>query len=195
MLFSRQKSSINDDEFGNWCWSTLRSLWTSHLASMKLLTIFVIICRSTHGNNNNYISLFVIIYIYSVGAKVDIITLFNYLGLFISYNMLLRKLRDITSLNANFIKEQATNYKLVNMWDNFKYQKNIAEEKIYNTIKFRFVNIVLWIKNKWKILATSLKQWMWNIRQDIIDPDEFTMRLVRPEGIKVQNQCIISHRL
>ena len=40
----------------------------SHVALMKLIAIFVIICRSVYQNNSNYISLFIIIYLYSAGA-------------------------------------------------------------------------------------------------------------------------------
>lgn len=90
---------------------------TSHLASyqalMKLLTIFVVICKLAHWNTSNYIPLLVAMYLYLAGAKVDTITLFNYLGLFVLYNLLLRKLRDIKANSAAFIKKQASNYKLV----------------------------------------------------------------------------------
>ncbi len=101
---------------------TSRSSLTSHLASMKLLAILVIICRSAHQNNSNYIPLFVAMYMYSAGAKVDAITLLNRLGLSVSYNVLLRKLRSITTSSAAFIKKQASNCKLVGTWDNFQYR-------------------------------------------------------------------------
>lgn len=54
-----------------------RSPLTSHLASMKLLAMFINICRSAHQNNSNYILLLMTIYIYLAGAKVDAITLLN----------------------------------------------------------------------------------------------------------------------
>ena len=78
---------------------------TSHLASMKLLAVLVIMCRSAHQNNNNYIALLVAMYLYSTRAKVDAITLLNHLGLSVSYNSLLRKLRDIKAHSAAFIKQ------------------------------------------------------------------------------------------
>lgn len=83
----------------------LRSLLISHLASIKLLAILVIICKSAHQNNSNYIFLFVAMYMYSAGTKVDAITLFNQLDLSVLYNVLLRKLRSITISNAAFIQE------------------------------------------------------------------------------------------
>lgn len=76
----------------------------SHLALMKLLAVLVIMCKSAHRNNSNYIPLLVAMYLYSAGAKVDAITLLNYLGLSVSYNSLIRKLRDIKAHSAVFIK-------------------------------------------------------------------------------------------
>lgn len=137
---------------------TSRSPLTSHLASMKLLAILVIICRSAHRNNSNYVPLLVVMYMYSAGAKVDAITLLNHLGLFVSYNVLFRKLRGITTSSAAFIKEQASNCKLVGTWDNFEYRENVAGERISDTVKFRSVTMALWIKNGWRIPGTGLKQ-------------------------------------
>lgn len=98
-----------------------KSAMTFHLASMKLLAIFVILCRSAHRNNSNYFPLLVAIYLYSAEAKVDAITLLNHLGLSVSYNILLKRLRNIMLSSATFIKQQATNCKLVGTWDNFEY--------------------------------------------------------------------------
>ena len=84
---------------------TSRSLLTFHLASMKLLAILVIIYRSAHQNNSNYVLFLVAMYIYSANAKVDAITLLNRFGLSVLYNVLLRKLRGITTSSAAFIKE------------------------------------------------------------------------------------------
>ena len=81
-----------------------KSAMTFHLASMKLLAILVILCRSAHRNNSNYFPLLVVIYLYSAGAKVDAITLLNHLGLSVSYNILLKRLRSIMSSSAAFIK-------------------------------------------------------------------------------------------
>lgn len=89
--------------------STLKSHIIFHLTSIKLLSIFIIICRSFYYNNSTYILLFMIIYIYSVGTKVDTITFVNQLDLFVLYNILLRKFIGITISNAIFIKEQVFN--------------------------------------------------------------------------------------
>lgn len=57
--------------------------------------------------------------------------------------MLLKKLKSITIFSATFIKEQAYNYKLISIKDNFNYQKNIVREKISNTIKFSSIIMTL----------------------------------------------------
>ena len=131
---------------------------TSHLTLMKLLAIFVIIYKSAHWNNSNYVPLLIAIYMYLASTKVDIITLLNRLGFSVSYNVLLRKLKGITTSSEAFIKKQASNYKLVYMWDNFEYRKNVFKKKIEDIIKFRSVTMALWINNGWRILATGLKQ-------------------------------------
>lgn len=97
------------------------SVITSHLASMKLLAILVILCRSAYRNNSNYFPLLVAIYLYLAGAKVDAIILLIHLGLLVLYNVLLKGLRSITSASTTFIKQQARNCKLVSTWDNFEY--------------------------------------------------------------------------
>lgn len=137
---------------------TSKSPLSSHLSSMKLLAILVIICRSAHRNNSNYVPLLVAMYMYSAGAKVDAITLFNRLGLSVLYNVLLRKLRGIATSSAAFINEQASNCKLVGTWNNFEYRENVAGERIGDTVKFRSITMALWMKNKWRIPATGLKQ-------------------------------------
>ncbi len=86
---------------------------TSHFILIKFLAILVILYRSVHQNNSNYFSLLISIYVYSAKAKIDTKTLLNYLDLSILYNLLLKKLRNITYLSSAFIKEQALNYKFV----------------------------------------------------------------------------------
>lgn len=83
----------------------LKNPLTSHLALIKFLAILIIICRSDHWNKNNYISLLVQMYIYSADAKNDTISFFNHFGLFILYNVFLRKVRVITISSAIFIKK------------------------------------------------------------------------------------------
>lgn len=101
--------------------TTFSTPHTSHLALMKLVTILVIMCRSAHQNNSNYIPLLIAMYLYSAGARIDAITLLNYLGISVSYSVFMRKLRNITTSSAAFIKEQASNNRLVGTWDNFEY--------------------------------------------------------------------------
>lgn len=80
---------------------------------MKLLTILIVMCRSAHWNNRNYIPLLVAMYLYLAVAKVNAITLLNHLRLSILYNLLMQKLRDIKAYSTAFIKKQAGNCKLV----------------------------------------------------------------------------------
>ena len=79
---------------------------TSHLASMKLLAVLIIMCRSAHRNNSNYITLLVAMYLYSAGVKVDAITLLNHLGLSVLYNSLLRKLGVLLMLGMLSLPSQ-----------------------------------------------------------------------------------------
>lgn len=58
---------------------------TFHLVSIKFLANFVIFCKSAHQNNSNYVFLLMAIYLYFSGAKIDIITFFNYLGILINF--------------------------------------------------------------------------------------------------------------
>lgn len=89
-----------------------------------------------HQNNSNYIPLFVVMYLYSAGIKIDIKILLNHLSFSVLYNVFLRKLRDIKAFSAAIIKEQAFNCKLIGSWDNFKYKENVVDKKIGNIIKF-----------------------------------------------------------
>lgn len=82
-------------------------------------------------------------YLYLVKVQVDAITLLNHLCFLVSYNIFLRKLRNITTSSAIFIKNKAFNNKLVGMWNNFEYRKNIASKRIGDIIKFRSVIIAL----------------------------------------------------
>lgn len=92
---------------------TSKSLLIFLLVSVKFVVIFIIFCKFAHQNNSNYILLLVIIYLYFAGARVDAITLFNYLGISILYNMLLKKLRSIIASSSTFIKAQASNCNLI----------------------------------------------------------------------------------
>lgn len=84
-----------------------KSTVTLHLVSIKLLAMLVIFCGLVYWNNSNYFPHLVAIYFYSAEAKVDAITLFNYLDFSVLYNMPLKKLKNITSLSIVFIKEQS----------------------------------------------------------------------------------------
>lgn len=116
---------------------------TTYLVSMKLVTIFVILYRLIHQNNNNYVFLFIAMYLYLAGARVDVITLLNYLKLLVLYNISLRKLRNITISSTAFIKKQVSNNKLVDMWDNFEYKENVVGKRIRDIVKFKSVTMVL----------------------------------------------------
>lgn len=84
-----------------------------HVVSMKLVTILVILCRLAHCNNSHFLPLLIALYLYSAGARVDAITLLNQMGLTVSYNVFLYKFKAIASDSALWIKQQASNLRLV----------------------------------------------------------------------------------
>lgn len=112
-----------------------------HLADMKVVAVLSILCRSAHRNNNNYLSLFIALYLYSAGAKVDAIILLNHLGISVSYNVLQKKLKEIISLSMILIKKQSTNCKLVGSWDNLEYRENVHSKQVEDTVKFKSVTM------------------------------------------------------
>lgn len=69
-------------------------------SEMKFVAILAILCRSAHQNNSNYLPLFVALYLYSAGVKIDAITLLNYLGLSVLYDVLQKRLKAITFLGV-----------------------------------------------------------------------------------------------
>ena len=90
-----------------------RSPTAAQLVAMKQVAILIILCRLANQNNSNYLPLLLALYMYSAGARVDAITLFNHLGLSVSYNVLRKRLRDITQASLATIKAQASNPRLV----------------------------------------------------------------------------------
>ena len=48
--------------------------------------------------------------------------------------------------SITFIKKQASNNRLVGIWDNFEYGENVASKKIGDIVKFKSLTMVLWIK-------------------------------------------------
>lgn len=86
---------------------------TSNLSNIKLITIFIILYRLAYQNNSNYLSLLIRLYLYFARAYVDAIMLFNCFGLSILYNIFQKSLRNIIESSQVWIKEQATNYKLI----------------------------------------------------------------------------------
>ncbi|MCJ1346491.1 hypothetical protein MMC31_004708, partial [Peltigera leucophlebia] len=171
-----------------------RSLNHNHLIGMKLVTILVILCRSAHRNNSNFLPLLIAIYLYSAGAQVDVITLLNHLGLTVSYDVLLSKLWGIASDSALWIKQQAQNPRLVGTWDNFEYRENVHGERVGNKVKFRSITMALWIKNGWKIPPKGLKQLMWVPRRNLPQPAVIINKAFGPAGTTICNQCIRHHR-
>lgn len=151
-----------------------------HLGSMKLIAVLTILCRSAHRNNSNYLPLLIDLYLYSAGAKVDAITLLNHLGLSVSYNVLHTKLRDKTSASKEWIKQQAKNYQLVGIWDNFEYQENVCGERVGDVVQFRSITMALWVQKGWRIPIEGLKQSMWNPKSDCLRPRAMTRALFGP---------------
>lgn len=110
--------------------TTLSTPYTSYVASIKLIAIFIIMCASAHQNNSNYILLFIAMYFYSASAQVNAIILFNYLGILVLYSILIRKLKGIPISSMVFIKEQVSYNRLVDTWNNFEYRENVAIKRI-----------------------------------------------------------------
>lgn len=77
----------------------------TYIISMKLVVILVILCQSAYWNNSNYIPLFIALYFYSFGAKVDAIIFLNDFSLFVLYNMLQKKFYSITLSSQKWIKQ------------------------------------------------------------------------------------------
>lgn len=78
---------------------------TMYLLSIKLVTIFVVLLKLAYQNNSNYIPLFITMYLYLTKGQVDVIIFLNYLSLLVLCNVFLRKLRNITTFSATFIKK------------------------------------------------------------------------------------------
>lgn len=107
-----------------------------HLGNIKLVRVLVIICQSTYQNNSNYVPLIKALYLYSISIRVDAIILSIHFDLSLSYDILQKNLKNITSICKALIKQQSTNCKLVKIWDNFKYCKNVYGKKIRDIVKF-----------------------------------------------------------
>ncbi|MCJ1464122.1 hypothetical protein MMC07_002735, partial [Pseudocyphellaria aurata] len=167
----------------------------TQLVLMKLVAIMVILCRSAHRNNSNYVPLLVALYMYSVSARIDAITIFNHLGLSVSYGVLLKRLRAISESSMATIKAQSTNPKLVGAWDNFEYRENVNGERVGDRVKFRSITMALWIKSGWKISSTGLKQAMWDsLRGLLVKIEDVTVNAFGHAAQFIQKQCFRSHR-
>lgn len=108
----------------------------THLMTMKIMAILVILCQTIHKNNSNYLLFLIILYLYCAGAWVNAIILLNWLGLTIFYNVLQKRLKDIAANSACMIKKKAINPQIVGIWDNFEYRKNMHKKCISNKVKF-----------------------------------------------------------
>lgn len=98
---------------------------SSQLTSMNIITILVIFCLSAYCNNRNYIPSLIALYLYSIGAWVEAITLLNHLGLLVLYDILQKKIQDITKSTLYWIKVQVNIGILVRSWDNFEFCENV----------------------------------------------------------------------
>ena len=166
----------------------------SHLISMKIVAILVILCRSTHQNNSNYIPFLIALYLYSAGARVDAITLLNHLGLSVSYDVLQRKLKDITTSSIAWIKAQGSNCKLVGTWDNFEFRENVYGKRVGDIVKFRSVTMALWIQQGWQIPNLGLKQWMWDQKREVLQPSLVDISVFGQAALAIRKETQQSHR-
>lgn len=166
----------------------------SQLVSMKIVAILVIFCRSAHWNNSNYVPLLIALYMYSARARVDAITLLNHLGLSVSYDILQKKLYNLTKSTTMWIKRQGSNCKLVGSWDNFEFWKNVHGKRTGNTVKFQSITIALWIQQGWRIPNTGLQQWMWNPKREYLDIFLVMSSIFGHAGTEIRKKCQQMHR-
>ncbi len=87
----------------------------------KFVAILVIFCISAYENNSNYFLLFDTLYLYSDGARIDAINLFNYWRICISYDIRQKRLKAIVTLDMTWI----INCRFVRMENNFEYQEKM----------------------------------------------------------------------
>lgn len=86
-------------------WHSLKDI--SHISAhvslmkMKLVAMIVIFFCSAYQDNSNYLSLLIALHIYLLGVWVDVITLLNYFGLLVFYDVFQQKLKDILKSSAN----------------------------------------------------------------------------------------------
>lgn len=144
------------------------SISSLHLVNIKLEIIFLIPFKMAHQNNSNYFLLFIILHLHLADAQVNILTFFNHLNLCVSYDILQKKPRNITTSSIFWIKQQNITRKLIRNCNNFKYCENIYEKRLNNSVKFCLVYIALWIKKNLHISATSLQQCMWNLKHNLL---------------------------
>lgn len=100
---------------------TLRSAITFQQVSIISIAILIILCKLDHWNNSNDISLFIALYLYLTGVKINLIIFFNYISLFVLHNMLLKILHKISKSSVACIKAYTSNCRLIRLWDNFNY--------------------------------------------------------------------------
>ncbi|MCJ1470909.1 hypothetical protein MMC07_009557 [Pseudocyphellaria aurata] len=165
-----------------------------HVTDMKIITVLTILCRSAHRNNSHYLPLQLALYLYSTGARVDVLALFNNLGLLVSNNVLQNQLANLASKRMRMIKDQNTNRKLVGTCDNFEYRENVHDKRVGDTVKFCSVTMALWIKNGWKISSTGLKQSMWASMKELPDAYLLARSVYGPKNAMLRKQCVWSHR-
>lgn len=93
------------------------------LIATRTVAILVILCRFARRNNSNYLPLLIALYVYSAGARVDAITLFNHLGPSVSYDVLQKKkkLRNITSTSTQWTRKERMHTQVVVEWKKDKF--------------------------------------------------------------------------
>ena len=162
----------------------------SNIISIKLVAIFVILCRLVHRNNNNYLPSLIVLYVYSAGTQTDAITLLNHLGVGILYNTFIRKLKGIVAETHQWTKQQSSNPKLVGTWDNFEYCKNVHKDRVDDKVKFRLITMAYWVKNGWRIFEQGLKQSIWNPKRVSLDAVSVFLNVLGDNAKLVRKKCI-----
>lgn len=125
----------------------------------------------------------------------DAITLLNHLGISISYDIHIQKLKGIAAESYQWTKQQPSNSMLIGTWDNFEYRENVHGERVGDKVKFRSITMTLWVKNSWQIPEQGLKQLMWNPKAASLDTVLVFLNVLGDKAKFVRNKCIQHHRL
>lgn len=131
----------------------------------------------------------VALYLYPAGARLGAVTLPNYPGLSVLYNMLLRKPR------GKSLSSQSPNRRPVGRLDNFEDPENVNGERVCNTVKFCPVTIMaLWIKSGWSVAFSGLNKSMWDPTRGLLRMSEMILNTLKHDEKGFEYKSVRLHR-